>query len=203
MPQPRTDLMAERIVLRPNSPEFAPHLCEASRTSLATVGRWMSWCHPAFSEAEAREWYHACLKNWDCGAEYEFSIFNVAGAYIGAAGLNQINQQHNFANLGYWVCAGQQGRGYAAEAAKLLATFGFNKLGLNRIEVVVAESNAPSRRVAEKCGASFEGVLRNRLLIHGSLFPAAMYSLLPEVGPNPSLNPDAHRQAFSPPAVAG
>jgi ribosomal-protein-serine acetyltransferase len=37
-----------------------------------------------------------------------------------------------------------------------------------------------SQRVAEKSGALREGVLRNRLLLHGKIHDAAMYSLTPE-----------------------
>ena len=180
---PRQVLTGERIVLRPNAIEFAPYLHEAALASLATVGRWMSWCHPKFTEAEALEWYRTCEKNWDDGAEFEFSIFGLSGEYVGAAGLNQLNPDHNFANLGYWVSEPRQGNGYAAEAALLMAKFGFAFLGVSRIEIVVAEDNLPSRRVAEKSGAIFEGILRNRLLIHGVLFSAAMYALLPNSGP--------------------
>lgn len=181
MTAPQEKLTNGRIVLRRNSAEFAPQLREAALSSLATVGRWMSWCHPAFSDAEAADWYRTCRKNWDGGTEYEFTIFALSGEYIGAVGLNQMNVQHNFANLGYWVRESQQGHGYATDAAKLLANFGFQILHLNRIEIVVAEENMPSRRVAEKCGAALEGVLRNRLSIKGGLYRAAMYSLVPNV----------------------
>ena len=180
---PRQDLIGERIVLRPNAVEFVPYLHEAALHVLATVGRWMSWCHPQFTEAEALEWYRICEKNWDDGTEFEFSIFGLSGQYLGAAGLNQLNSHHKFANLGYWMSEPQQRLGYAVEAASLVAKFGFNVLGLSRIEIVVAENNLPSRHVAEKSGAIFEGVLRNRLLIHGVLFSAAMYAVLPDTGP--------------------
>jgi RimJ/RimL family protein N-acetyltransferase len=143
----------------------------------------MSWCHPKFTEFEALEWYRICEKNWDDGTEFEFSVFGLSGRYLGATGLNQLNPHHNFANLGYWISEPAQRQGYAAEAALLVAKFGFTILGLSRIEIVVAEDNLPSRRVAEKSGAIFEGILRNRLLIHSVLFSAAMYALLPNTGP--------------------
>jgi ribosomal-protein-serine acetyltransferase len=180
---PSEELTDGRIVLRRNSVEFAPHLCEAALSSLATVGRWMSWCHPGFTEAEAQEWYRTCRKNWDDGTAYEFSIFGSSGEFIGAAGLNQINRQHNFANLGYWIRETRQGHGYATVASKMLANFGLEKLQMHRIEIVVAVENLPSRRVAEKCGAMLEGVLRNRLSINGGLYRAAMYSMVPNVLP--------------------
>ncbi len=39
--------------------------------------------------------------------------------------------------------------------------------------------NSASRRVAEKAGAVFEGVQRNRLLVAGRPRDACMYSLIP------------------------
>ena len=46
-----------------------------------------------------------------------------------------------------------------------------------------SRTNAASRRVAEKAGAQFEGVLRSRLVSRGAVRDAAMYALLPGDGP--------------------
>jgi ribosomal-protein-serine acetyltransferase len=166
-------------VLRPNAAEFAPQLHAAAMESLATVGRWMPWCHPGRTEREGLEWYRICEENWRGGVEYEFSAFDPSGEYLGAGGLNQFNRVHNFANLGYWVRQSRQGQGIAVEVARLIADFGFRTLGLARIEIVVAEENRPSRRVAEKLGATFEGIARRRILLRGASIDAAMYSLVP------------------------
>ena len=170
-------------MLRPNAVEFSPHLYAAAMESLATVGRWMPWCHPERTEAEGLEWYRTCEENWRSGAEYEFSAFTQSGEYLGAGGLNQFNRVHNFANLGYWVRESRQREGIAVKAANLIAEFGFRAIGLARIEIVVAEENHPSRRVAERLGATFEGIARRRILIHGASIDAAMYSLIPNAGP--------------------
>jgi len=151
--------------------------------SLATVGLWMPWCHSARTIAEGVSWLQNCQANWDSGADYEFTVFDASGEYLGAAGLNQFNRVYNFANLGYWVRETRQRRGIAVEATKLLAEFGFRSLGLSRIEIVVAIDNIPSRRVAEKVGAEYEGIARNRLQIRGAAMPAAVYSMVPDVGP--------------------
>ncbi|HYE66449.1 MAG TPA: GNAT family protein, partial [Pyrinomonadaceae bacterium] len=58
--------------------------------------------------------------------------------------------------------------------------FGLEELGLQRIEIVVAVDNWASQRVAEKVGATREGILRKRLLIHGRPQDALMYSLVAE-----------------------
>ena len=86
---------------------------------------------------------------------------------------------HQFANLGYLVRTSRVKEGIATEAAKLVARYGFEKLDLQRIEVVVSTDNAPSLRVAEKLGAVKEGLLRNGLRKHGTPCDAYMYSLIP------------------------
>lgn len=61
-----------------------------------------------------------------------------------------------------------------------MAQFAFEELKYSRLEIVVATGNMSSLRVAEKAGARREGVLRNRLILHGKLHDAVMHSLVPE-----------------------
>jgi RimJ/RimL family protein N-acetyltransferase len=49
-----------------------------------------------------------------------------------------------------------------------------------RAEIVVETGNVASRRAAEKAGARFECVARNRLFKRGGWVDAAMYALVPE-----------------------
>lgn len=67
----------------------------------------------------------------------------------------------------------------APAALLLLAGFGFDELKLNRIEIVIATNNQPSQRVAEKVGATREGILRKRLIVRDRIYDAFMYSLIP------------------------
>ena len=99
--------------------------------------------------------------------------------FVGACGLNQFRMEHKIANLGYWVRRTAMGQGYAPAATRLLARFGFEQLGLNRIEIVVAGGNIPSQRAAEKAGAIHEGVLRARLSIHDKVHDAVIHSFIP------------------------
>src|SRR3990172_4536404 len=102
------------------------------------------------------------------------------GSYLGGCGLNGIGE-YKFANLGYWVRTSRTKQGVATAATLLLARFGFDELKLNRIEIVVATGNYASQRVAEKAGATREGVLRNRLILKGKpVVDAVMFSLIPK-----------------------
>ena len=62
----------------------------------------------------------------------------------------------------------------------MISDFAFSELGLTRIEIVVAKGNGPSNAVARKVGAVYEGMMRNRLVLHGAPVTASMYSLIPQ-----------------------
>ena len=174
------ELSSVRIVTRPYRDDDASSLFAAATESFETVGRWMTWCHAGYADTDSVAWVKKCQTSWESGEEFSFAVLDRAsGAYVGGAGLNHFNREHNLANLGYWVRQSRQRQGLAVDAVGLLANFGFETLGLTRIEIVAASENNFSRRVAEKAGAEFECVARNRLVIHGIPVSAAVYSLVP------------------------
>jgi RimJ/RimL family protein N-acetyltransferase len=107
-------------------------------------------------------------------------IFSDAGSELyGGVSINQLNLQHNFGNVGYWVRQSRQRKGVATRAVRIIASYGFDVLKLTRLEIVAALDNRASRGVAEKVGAAFECIARNRLVVDGHAVPAAVYSLVP------------------------
>jgi RimJ/RimL family protein N-acetyltransferase len=174
------ELHAPGIVLRRVRADEAPMLLEAVRESMDTVGRWMSWCNESYSIQEATAWIDRQTVLAELGTAYEFGVFGEdSGRFYGCAGLNCIIKVNRIANLGYWVRRSAEGQGVTTSAARCLVEFGFTKAGLSRIEIVASVENLASRRIAEKLGALFEGVLRNRLVVGGVAVPAALYSFVP------------------------
>lgn len=72
------------------------------------------------------------------------------------------------AHIGYWIDRFYAGRGYVTEAVKVMTAFGFEELGLHRIEISMRPENAASIRVAEKAGFSFEGERKRYIHIDGA-----------------------------------
>ncbi|UBV44677.1 GNAT family N-acetyltransferase (plasmid) [Deinococcus taeanensis] len=64
------------------------------------------------------------------------------------------------AELGYWLGVPFWGRGYASEALPVILEFGYDHLGLHRIQATVFPRNRASARVLEKSAFRREGVLR-------------------------------------------
>ena len=174
-------LTGDGLCLRPLLLADAPALTRAALESVATVGVWLPWCDASFTLEDAEHWVQTCDADRAEGSAFSVGIFDAGdGDYLGGIGINHINREHDFANLGFWVRQSRQGERIAPRAARLMAAYGFSKLGLTRLEIVAAEQNERSRKVAEKAGARFEGILHNRLVIRGVAIPAAMYALLPE-----------------------
>ena len=96
---------------------------------------------------------------------------------IGTCGFTSFDIKNNMAEIGYVLNRKYWGRGIAVEAAKKVIDFGFNTLDLHRIEVNFIPSNASSRRVAEKCGMHYEGVLKERIWVKGEYKDIEVYSI--------------------------
>lgn len=71
------------------------------------------------------------------------------------------------AHIGYWVDKRFANRGITTKAVVMLTEYGFDVLGLHRIEINLRPENAASRRVAEKAGYHFEGERPRFLHIDG------------------------------------
>lgn len=170
------------ILVRPLEPTDEQPVFEAVRESVPEVSPWLGWCHENYTIEETREFLRSRADKSQGDEWYSFGVFdrNDGGRFLGGVGLNFINRVHQFGNLGYWVRTSAAGKGVASKASRLVARFGFEELGLHRIEILAAVSNIASQRVAEKIGAAHEGVLRNRLLLRGEPQDAVMFSLVPE-----------------------
>lgn len=175
----RIELDAQGLRLRPWQSEDVDSLYEAARESIATVSPWLPWLRDSYSRDDSAVWIATCQSDHDRGEAYTFGIFDENDRALGDVGLNRIDYKRGSANLGYWVRESAQGRGVASRAARAIAAFGFEVLGLVRIEIVVAVDNVASRRTAEGLGAHFDGISPNRILLRGAAVPAAVYSLLP------------------------
>lgn len=72
------------------------------------------------------------------------------------------------AHLGYWIAAGQQGRGLATAAVRAVCRVALETVGLHRIEATTVLDNAGSQRVLAKCGFEQIGTAPRYLAINGT-----------------------------------
>ena len=97
---------------------------------------------------------------------------------IGGCGIRVTDSGNSIANIGYCLNRNFWGKGYATEAANGLLGFGFEELNLHRIYAIFDPENVASKRVLEKIGMTYEGHLRQNVIIHGEHRDSLMYAIL-------------------------
>jgi RimJ/RimL family protein N-acetyltransferase len=91
----------------------------------------------------------------------------VDGAFLGVAVAPQLDHDERTAELGYVVGAEARGRGVATEALRQLTAWAFDEQDMVRLQLLISVSNDASKRVAQRCGYRFEGVLRGLYVKQG------------------------------------
>lgn len=86
------------------------------------------------------------------------------GSFVGSVGL-WFSEGWPELELGYWLRRDMQGKGYAVEAARAARNYAYEVVRAETLVSYIHPDNEPSKRVAEKLGASFEKVIE--LLDHG------------------------------------
>ena len=169
------------VLMRPFHLSDAEETYAAVRESLAELKPWMSFAYDGYSLDDSRDFIRITRARWSEGTLYAFVITEKkTGQVLGGCSLSHIHPVYHLCNLGYWVRSSRHGEGIAGRAAHLAARYAFEKIGLVRVEIVIALENKASIRVAEKVGAHHEGILRNRMVVGREVYDAHMYSLVPQ-----------------------
>jgi [ribosomal protein S5]-alanine N-acetyltransferase len=70
------------------------------------------------------------------------------------------------------------GRGYTSEAVRLLVGYVFGRKRVNRMQLNIHPGNVASKRVAQKCGFTFEGMMRGCWFHRGEYHDLEVWSIL-------------------------
>ena len=105
-------------------------------------------------------------------------ILNEEEKFIGTIGFSRVSEYE--LNIGYrLLVADQRGKGYMSESLTLFVKHMFETVpNIIRLSLHTASNNIPSKKVAEKCGFTFEGTLRQAYFYRGKHEDYDVYSLL-------------------------
>ncbi|SIT03164.1 ribosomal-protein-serine acetyltransferase [Roseivivax lentus] len=168
----------ETCIAAPFQPGDTLAYLDAVARSFPDLARTTAWAGSAFDAQPRLVWAQSRAGAWAAGSEFSFALKSRDGhAFLGVCGLGRIDWTHRCGNLSFWTATGQTRRGVATCGARAVISFGFTQLGLARIEILTAVDNIATCRVAEKLGATKEGVLAARLMISGKRRDAALYAM--------------------------
>lgn len=127
------------------------------------VIRWSGGPGP-YTRADATRYVESeAPAGWARGTEATFTVAGPDDAYAGTADLRLRGDDAAVGEIGYLIAAYARGHGYAVAAVRALVAWGFESLGLARIQWRAEVGNEASRRVAEKAGFTMEGLVRSEL----------------------------------------
>jgi ribosomal-protein-alanine N-acetyltransferase len=117
---------------------------------------------------------------WD-GNHRRLVIVDRADSLVGSIRFYPSNGYFDALEIGY-ILFDQESRnkGYMTEALSLLARYLFETRTIRRLQLSVVVGNLASRRVAEKCGFTSEGIARKAVFLRGEHWNLEWFSLLRE-----------------------
>lgn len=169
-------LETERLYLRAMRVSDAPDMFDYARRPEVT--RCLLW-NPHADVSYTRRYLEYLAGRYRLGQFYDWALIcKEDGRMIGTCGFVRFDYPHNGAELGYVLNPDYHGKGLMTEAARRILQFGFQVLGLHRIESRFMIENDPSRRVMERLGMTFEGVRRSAMLVKGLYRDIGICSIL-------------------------
>jgi len=175
-------LASARLVLRAPCAGDGAALNEAVTESIELLKPWMPWAQalPALEQSEltCRQMAARFVQRTDLPMFiFERAADGGCGRFIGGTGLHRLDWSVPRFEVGYWCRSSAQGHGFVTEAVQTLVRFTFDALHARRVEIRMSSDNARSRAVAERCGFTLEGVLRqDSLSVDGQPRDTAVYS---------------------------
>ena len=161
IPTLRTERLTLRALRRPDAQDMYEYACDPE------VTKFLLWS-PHSSLSYTWEYLKYIENRYAVGDFFDWAVIdNESGKMIGTCGFAGIDTVNNSARLGYVLNPAYHGRGLATEASREVLRFGFDTLGLHRIDARFMEGNKASRRVMEKLGMTFEGFARDSMLVRG------------------------------------
>lgn len=189
MPRPREPILAEvpeawvgaRVVVRPFREEDAAQLFAAVAGSREHLRRWLPWAQGYRVEDDARAFIRESLAHVLLRERFDVGIFaREGGEILGGTGFGVRNWSVGAFEIGYWITKPAEGRGYVAEAVKLLARFLFDDWEAQRVVIRCDTRNVRSAGVARRLGFTLEGVLRHDALgADGAVRDTMVFALTP------------------------
>ncbi|WP_391205171.1 GNAT family N-acetyltransferase [Psychrobacillus sp. L4] len=99
---------------------------------------------------------------------------------IGSCGYHNWEKEHFKAEVGFEVTPEYWQQGVMTEVLPIVMQYGFEEMGLFRIEALYDPENTASKKTLEKAGFIYEGTLRKSSFEKGRFCDAAICSILKE-----------------------
>lgn len=132
-----------------------------------------------YGHTDGRAFLMTRYESIHAGASAPYAITEARdGPLLGSISLLRFAWRHRRGEVGYWLGAAARGQGHATRAVCLICRWGFQALGLERVDLLAAAANPASQRVAQRAGFTREAMLRSYVQGHGERLDMVCFGLL-------------------------
>ena len=153
---------------------FAKELTALVNAQKDYLGEWLPWVATC-DEKSYQDFVKFALHKYADDKGLYTNIF-YQGNLVGAVSLNDIHHHLKKCEIGYWLSQDYQGRGIMTRAVRGIMDIAKDVYGMDVAQIRAAEHNLPSRRVAERLGFEYCGVIYNNEVVNGKILNHAVYA---------------------------
>lgn len=169
-------LQTTRLLLRKVTPEVYSDVF--NNYSLDDALRFFG-CNSHTELLQERQKYEQGLSTY----RISFLVFHIVEKStektIGKCGYHTWHKEHARAEIGYGLFSDDyKNKGIMKEAFMPVLRYGFENMGLNRVEALISPENTPSLKLVQAHGFREEGLLREHYCKNGHIEDSVVYALL-------------------------
>lgn len=187
---------AEGFVLRPWRRGDGEVLFARIDADRARLGAWLPW--PPYHQCveDSEDYARRMQAKWWTREDFAMGMW--ADGLVGSVGVHVVDWDLRRFEIGYWVGAPFEGRGFVRRGAAIAAALAFELLGAGRVEIRHIVGNTRSEAVPRALGFVDEGVLRGAIRPpEGVRADVRYWSLTPEEYGAAPWRLDAAQRVFS------
>ena len=174
---PITTLATERLVIQLITPGHYDYLF--NHCSKEEVMQYIGWEDERDYETDYKKYTNGGFVTWRSSYLFFLLRDKISDRLLGRVAYHNYQVMHKRSEIGYNMNREEdKNKGYMKEAMKPILQYGFEQMGLNRVEAFIGPDNLPSRKLVEGYGFVIEGQLRQHFCYDGVMQDSIVYSLL-------------------------
>lgn len=167
----------DEITLKSLGQNDADELFQLTDASREFLREWLAWVDETKSASDSLKFIESATQSEAGGTGLTTGIL-YKEKLAGVVGFNTLSWTNRIGHIGYWLGQRYQASGIMTRATKGIIDYGFNTLGLNRVEIHAAYGNNKSRAIPERLGFVKEGQKRQAEWLYDHYVDHVMYSML-------------------------
>ncbi len=175
---PPSELRTPRLRLCQPTQALAQEIFAAIDAERARLQVYLPWVRHVKTVADEEVFIALSQQQWHERSHFGYAMLSQDdGSYVGHCGFVNVVWEHHYAEVGYWVRSGFEGRGLVTEAVAAVEQAA-QTMGFHRLEIHCSTQNARSSGVPKRLGYVLEGVCREDFFSEGAYQDTAIYGKL-------------------------